>query len=181
MFTPTLHDLHTRLQTLEDTHAIQALKARYLRACDQKQPETVRQCFAREQVLIEADGFPACHDREAWVHMFTQLAVHNPHVIDMHHGHNMEIHFTGPDTAQAWWDLEFRQIHLQTRTVVTMSGTYHDHLVREQGQWVIQRMRFTRAALLMENVSPEGQVQVVAFGQPPATGFLAPPPGADTP
>ncbi len=59
-----LEQLQQRLQHLEDMQSIQALKARYLRACDQKQPNAMRECFAEHGAVIEADGFPAFTDRE---------------------------------------------------------------------------------------------------------------------
>ena len=65
-------DLQARLQRLEDLQAIQALKARYLRACDQKQPEIMRDCFVEHGAVIEADGFPTIEGRDGWVQTFTR-------------------------------------------------------------------------------------------------------------
>ncbi len=98
-----LEQLQQRLQHLEDIQSIQALKARYLRACDQKQPNAMRECFVEHGAVIEADGFPAFTDREEWVETFTRLAVANPSIQDMHHGHNPQISFTGADSAKGLW------------------------------------------------------------------------------
>ena len=59
-------DVLQRLQKLEDMQALQALKAQYLRACDQKQPELVRECFVEHGAVIEADGFPPIIGRAGW-------------------------------------------------------------------------------------------------------------------
>lgn len=53
-----LAQLQQRLRYLEDIQSITTLKARYLRACDQKQPNAMRECFVKYGAVIEADGFP---------------------------------------------------------------------------------------------------------------------------
>ena len=102
-----LAQLQQRLRHLEDIQSITTLKARYLRACHQKQPNAMRECFVKHGAVIEADGFPPFSDREEWVATFTRLAVANPSIQDMHHGHNPEIRFTGADSAKGLWDLDF--------------------------------------------------------------------------
>ena len=59
----TIAQLELRLQALEDINAIKELKARYLRACDRKQPDTMRDCFVEKGALIEAEVFPSFNDR----------------------------------------------------------------------------------------------------------------------
>ena len=44
--------IEERLQRLEDDRAIRDLKARYLRACDSKDPETVRDCLLPDGAVI---------------------------------------------------------------------------------------------------------------------------------
>ncbi len=109
----TVADLEQRLRALEDINAIRELKARYLRACDRKQPDTMRDCFIEKGAVIEADGFSSFNDREGWVKVFTELAVNNPNVMDTHHGQNPHIVLIGPDSASAVWDLQFTQINLK--------------------------------------------------------------------
>ena len=167
-----LNDLRQRLQRLEDLQAIQNLKAQYLRACDQKQPEIMRECFVAHGAVIEADGFPPIEGREGWVDTFTRLAVENPSIQDRHHGHNPQITLTGPDSATALWDLDFCQINVKERTIVQLSGQYTDSYERINGRWQIRSMRFQRSAFVMRQVGEDGVEKVLALGQPPATGFI---------
>lgn len=160
----SLNDLAQRLQALEDIHAITQLKARYLRACDRKLPGVMRDCFVPQGAVIEADGFPAFSEREAWVQVFTEFAVNNPAVLDMHHGHNPQITLTGADTAEGTWDLEFRQINVQTRVVTEITGEYHERYVRKNGRWWIQTLRFHRATLRVSEVGADGIARVLELG-----------------
>ncbi|MDR3415198.1 MAG: nuclear transport factor 2 family protein [Nevskia sp.] len=164
--------LEQRLRALEDIHAIQELKARYFRSCDRKQPDQMRDCFLPEGVVIEADGFPPFKDREGWVQLFTQLAVNNPNVMDMHHGQNPQITLTGPDTARGLWDLHFSQINVKERTVVEMAGEYRDEYLRRDGRWWIKSSVFRQTSFQMRKVDEQGRSTVLALGKPPTTPFI---------
>ena len=172
MIDAVLANLQQRLQRLEDIQAIQALKAQYLRACDRKQPDLMRECFIKNGAVIEADGFAPFTDREDWVQVFTKLAVENPSIQDMHHGHNPQISFRDADSAQALWDLDFCQINVKERTIVNLSGQYTDEYVRVGEGWRISSMRFQRASFVMRQVDADGFEKVMALGQPPANGFI---------
>ena len=167
-----LAQLQQRLRHLEDIQSITTLKARYLRACDQKQPNAMRECFVKYGAVIEADGFPPFSDREEWVATFTRLAVANPSIQDMHHGHNPEIRFTGADSAKGLWDLDFYQINVKERTIVNLCGQYSDEYERINGCWQIRSMRFARRSVVMRQVDAGGIERVLALGQPPAAGFI---------
>jgi hypothetical protein len=168
----SLAQLEQRLRALEDINAIKELKARYLRACDRKQPDVMRQCFIEKGAVIEAENFPSFNDREGWVQVFTELAVNNPNIMDMHHGQNPQISFTGPDTATGLWDLNFCQVNIKERTVVNMAGEYRDEYVRVGGRWVIGAQRFHQTSFQMRVVSESGEEKVLALGKPPAAGFI---------
>ncbi|WP_182287038.1 nuclear transport factor 2 family protein [Comamonas testosteroni] len=167
-----LEQLQQRLRHLEDIQSIQALKARYLRACDQKQPNAMRECFVEHGAVIEADGFPAFTDREEWVETFSRLAIANPSIQDMHHGHNPQISFMGADSAKGLWDLEFCQVNVKERTIVNLSGQYSDEYERINGYWQIRSMRFARGSFVMRQVDAGGIERVIALGKPPAAGFI---------
>lgn len=167
-----LEQIEMRLKRLEDMQAIQELKARYLRACDHKQPDVMRECFVEHGAVIEADGFPSFTDREDWVETFTKLAVANPSIQDMHHGHNPQIRFTSDNCATGLWDLDFCQINVKERTIVHLSGQYTDEYERVAGRWQIRSMRFARGSFVMRQVDAQGVEKVIALGQPPATGFI---------
>jgi hypothetical protein len=168
----TVDELEQRLRALEDINAIRELKARYLRACDRKQPDVMRDCFVEKGAVIEADGFPSFTDREGWVQVFTELAVNNPYIMDTHHGQNPQIVLTGPDAASAVWDLQFTQINLKERTIVNLAGEYRDRYLRSGGRWWISEQKFRQTSFLMRQVGDEGQETVLALGKPPADGFI---------
>ena len=165
-------DVLQRLQKLEDMQALQALKAQYLRACDQKQPELVRECFVERGAVIEADGCPPIIGRDGWVETFTRLAVENPSIQDRHHAHNPQILFADADSAIVLWDLDFCQVNVKERTIVNLSGQYTDECVRIAGRWQIKSMRFQRNSFVMRQVAEDGSEKVLALGQPPAAGFI---------
>lgn len=167
-----LAQIQQRLQRLEDLQAIQELKAQYLRACDRKQPEVMRKCFVEHGAVIEADGFPAFTGRDGWVETFTKLAVENPAIQDMHHGHNPHISFMAADLASGLWDLEFCQVNVKERTIVNLSGQYFDEYERVNGRWQIRSMRFQRSSFLMRQIDADGAEKVLALGEPPASGFI---------
>jgi hypothetical protein len=164
--------LERRLQALEDLNAIKDLKARYLRACDRKQPDQMRECFVAQGARIEADGFPAFNDREGWVQLFTELAVSNPNIMDMHHGQNPQIVLTGPDSASGVWDLHFSQVNVKERTVVNMAGEYRDEYLRQDGRWLIKSSKFRQTSFQMRKVAEDGSETVLALGKPPTAGFI---------
>ena len=168
----TVADLEQRLRALEDINAIRELKARYLRACDRKQPDVMRDCFIEKGAVIEAEGFPSFTDREGWVQVFTELSVNNPNIMDTHHGQNPQIVLIGPDSASAVWDLQFTQINLKERTVVNLAGEYRDQYLRSGGRWWISSQKFRQTSFLMRTVGEDGQEKVVALGKPPAAGFI---------
>ena len=168
----TVADLEQRLRALEDITAIRELKARYLRACDRKQPDVMRDCFIEKGAVIEAEGFPSFTDREGWVQVFTELSVNNPNIMDTHHGQNPHIVLIGPDSASAVWDLQFTQINLKERTVVNLAGEYRDQYLRRGGRWWISSQKFRQTSFLMRTVAEDGQEKIVALGKPPAAGFI---------
>ena len=67
--------LEARVQQLEDIAAITALKSRYLRACDLKQPDVVRDCFAEGKVEIDYEGFPLFDDRDAFAKIYETMKI----------------------------------------------------------------------------------------------------------
>ncbi|MBL0022872.1 MAG: nuclear transport factor 2 family protein [Sphingomonadales bacterium] len=65
--------IEERLQRLEDDRAIRDLKARYLRACDSKDPESVRDCLLPTGAVIAYDGFPPFDNRDDFVAIYSQM------------------------------------------------------------------------------------------------------------
>jgi hypothetical protein len=159
--------LAARVQQLEDDRAIRDLKARYLRACDLKDPEGVRDTLLPDGAVIAYEGFPAFDNRDAFVAIYAAMGC-QPTIYDMHHGANGIIDFDGADRATGRWSLHFHNINLVTRTLTQMGVEYDDVYVRAEGRWWIAETRTRRTSCLVESVDDAGRVTVVAMGEPPA-------------
>lgn len=157
-----LEALEKRLQALEDREAIRALKAAYLNACDLKQPEAVRDCFAEGEVLIDYGHIGVFRDRDAFVKVFEEMGCHD-HVLDMHHGANPQIDITGEDTATGNWALHYQNIDANTHVLTQLVAYYDDAYRRTRQGWQIVSTRVRFLATRM--VGPDGAVKYV--GQAP--------------
>ena len=141
MNTPSLEQIAGRLQRLEDIEAIRQLKARYLNACDQQDPEAVRACFAEGEVIIDMSYFGRCENRDEFVDgIFVPRGCHD-HVLDMHHCANPEIEIIDAENATGVWSLNYRNINTQDQTVTMLSALYHDEYRKVDGQWKVSRSR----------------------------------------
>lgn len=155
--------IEERLQRLEDDRAIRDLKARYLRACDLKQPEVVRDCLLPEAEIRFA-GFPPFDNREDFVAVYERFGC-VPGVFDMHHAANGTIAFPEPDRATGQWSLTFHTINLATRTITQFGIEYDDIYVRRDGRWWIARSESRRKSVLVQAVDAAGSMTVVALGE----------------
>ncbi len=132
--------LRARLERLEDSDAIRALKARYFAACDGKDPAVMRACFVDGDVAIDY-GVIGCFDRaDALVAVFTQMACH-PHMVEMHHGVNPRIEITGTDTARGEWGLHYQLINTRDSTLTQLGARYEDAYRRTAQGWKISATR----------------------------------------
>ncbi|MBM4214190.1 MAG: nuclear transport factor 2 family protein [Gammaproteobacteria bacterium] len=158
--------LEDRLQKLEDDRAIRDLKARYLRACDMKDPETVRDTLLPDKAVIAYDGFPAFDNRDDFVAIYAQMGC-VPGVFDIHHGANGIISFASPERAMGKWSLYFHNINLNLNTVTQMGVEYDDVYVKRDGRWWIAETRTKRTSCLIHSVE-NGELKLVVMGDPPA-------------
>ncbi len=132
--------LEQRLQRLEDHEAIRQLKARYLNACDQQDPEAAKNCFADGEIVIDMGHLGVLRHRDEFGALFAAAGCH-PYVLDMHHGGNPEISFIDNDHARALWSLDYRNINTRERTVTFLAVIYHDEYRRIEGRWKITASR----------------------------------------
>ncbi len=160
--------LEERLLRLEDDRAIRDLKARYLRACDAKDPATVRDCLLPDGAVIAYDGFPAFADREAFVAIYAEMGC-APGIFDIHHGANGVITFDGDSRATGQWSLLFHNINLASRTLTQMGVEYDDVYVKQSGRWWVAETRSRRLSCLIHSVDAEGRPAVTVMGEAPAT------------
>lgn len=162
----TIEDLAARLSALEDKEAIRLLKARYLRACDLKQVDVVRNCFLPSKVRIAYQGFPEFTDRDAFVSTFEAMAC-KPGVFDIHHATNWEIVLEDADRARGWWSLNFRTILTDPRVVTRLAVEYEDLYRRQDGRWWIEETVSRVTSVLSEQIEEGGSVKVLAAGALP--------------
>jgi len=155
--------IEERLQRLEDDRAIRDLKARYLRACDSKDPDGVRACLTPD-AAIRYDGFPPFDNREDFVAVYRKFGC-VPGVFDMHHAANGVIECDGQDHATGQWALTFHTINLAHRTVTQFGIEYDDVYVRQDGRWWIAESTSHRKSVLVQTVDEAGNLRVVALGE----------------
>ena len=160
--------IEERLQKLEDDRAIRDLKARYLRACDTKDPEAVRDCLLPQGAAIVYDGFPPFHNRDDFVAVYAQIGC-APGIFDIHHGANGIIRFENENRATGQWSLFFHNINLGGKTLTQMGVEYDDIYVKQDGRWWISETRSKRLSCLIHSVDDAGRPTVAVMGDPPAS------------
>lgn len=164
--TATLDDLAARLTRLEDIEAIRQLKARYLRSCDLKKVDDLRETFLPGPVRIEYQNFPLFTDREEFLEVYREMACQDG-VYDIHHATNAEIEVTGPDTATGKWSLNFRTILLASKAVTRLAVEYEDTYRKQDGRWWIETSRSWVTSMITEVIGEGGVPKVVAYGDAP--------------
>lgn len=155
--------LEERVQRLEDDRAIRDLKARYLRACDAKDPGAVADCLLPD-AHIDYAGFPVFDSRDEFVAVYRQLGC-VPGVFDIHHAANGVISFENPDRATGQWALTFHNINLAGRTVTQFGIEYDDRYVRQGGRWWIAETTSRKKSALIQTVDADGLVRVMSLGE----------------
>ncbi len=128
--------LEQRLSRLEAIEDIRQLKARYFHACDNKQPDVVRECFAVGKIDLRYGRIGNFDDREKMLAVFTELAC-QPHIVEMHHGQNPRIEVLDADNATGIWGLYYYMIDTRRQIVTQLAGFYDDAYSRSDGQWRI--------------------------------------------
>tara|TARA_R110001592_G_scaffold363396_2_gene687721 strand:+ start:146214 stop:146723 length:510 start_codon:yes stop_codon:yes gene_type:complete len=152
--------LEARLQQLEDIEAIKRLKARYLNACDQQDPEAVRACFLEGEVEIDMSSFGHCRNRDEFVDsIFIPMGCHD-FVLDMHHCSNPEIELIDSASARGLWGLNYRNINTRESTLTLLSAFYHDEYRKVEGAWYISRSRTEYRSVLSCKYEP-GSLEVL--------------------
>ncbi|WP_150291534.1 nuclear transport factor 2 family protein [Sphingobium estronivorans] len=162
----TLESLAARIAALEDINAIRQLKARYLRACDLKQVEDLRDTLAPQGLKLDYQNFPLFTDREAFIALFESMACQGG-VYDLHHAGNADIELTGPDEARGRWTLNFRTIILGLRSVTQLVVEYEDVYRRQDGRWWIAESVSRISSMLTEEIAEDGASRYLVWGEAP--------------
>lgn len=154
--------LEQRIYRLEAIEAIKQLKARYFQACDKKQPEVVRECFARGEIDLHYGRIGHFTEREQLVAVFSELACHE-HIVEMHHGQNPQISVLDKNSASAIWGLYYHLIDTRQQTVTQLAGFYDDAYVRVDREWKICRSSYEVESTQIFDLA-EGLARVVFAG-----------------
>ena len=133
-------NLEQRVAQLEALEAIRQLKHRYLNACDLKEVETIRDCFASGPVLIDYEAVGRFEDRDSFVDLYASLAC-QPQVRDSHHGANPEIELLDNDHARGRWALGYFNLDTETGMTRRLGVVYDDEYQRVGGVWKIVQTR----------------------------------------
>ncbi|MFD4431563.1 nuclear transport factor 2 family protein [Nocardia sp. NPDC058497] len=140
-------DASTHLARLAAIESITALKHRYFRACDAKDPEGFRDCFVAVGSALDY-GELGSMDADGMAAVFASIAlrqVDGKHaILDMHHGVHPDITVRADGTASGRWTLRFRQVNLIERTETVATGEYTDEYRVEDGRWKIATCTFQR-------------------------------------
>ncbi|SDS08570.1 nuclear transport factor 2 family protein [Pseudomonas oryzae] len=134
-------NLEARIARLEALEDIRRLKHRYLNACDLKEVEVIRDCFAAGEILIDYGPIGTFRERDSFVAVYRELAC-QPRVIDLHHGANPEIDLLGDDEAVGRWALCYCNLDAETGATRKLGGFYQDRYRRVDGQWRIVATAF---------------------------------------
>lgn len=135
-------DLEARVARLEAIEAIRNLKARYWYACDRKDVEGVRDCFADGPVVIDYDG-PAgvLAHRDALYELFERTSC-KPNMVEIHHGGPGQIELLDDTHARAVWGLVYQLTDTATKLQSFAGGYYEDEYAFREGRWWITSARF---------------------------------------
>jgi len=158
--------LEQRVARLEAIEAIKCLKARYFHACDTKQPERVRDCFAPGPITLEYGRVGEFSDREQMLEVFTRLAC-SEHIVEMHHGQNPQITVHGDDEASGTWGLYYYLIDTQQQTATQLAGFYDDRYRRVDGEWLIVASRYQVSSTQVLDLSGEQLKAIFAGSEAP--------------
>jgi len=161
-------DIERRIARLEAIEAIKQLKYRYFHACDNKDVETVRACFAPGPIDLDYGRIGQFSDREQMLAVFSELAC-EPHIIEMHHGQNPQIEVVDDEHATAVWGLYYFLIDTRRDVVTQLAGFYEDAYHRSAGEWQIVKSHY-RVSSTQIMALAEGVAKVVFAGEAaPAT------------
>jgi SnoaL-like domain len=154
--------LEQRIARLEAIEAIKSLKYSYFRACDTKQPELVRECFAAGPIDLNYGRIGEFSDRESMLAVFTELACES-HIVEMHHGQNPQIDLQDDTHATGVWGLYYHMIDTKRQLVTQLAGFYDDAYQLHDGKWQIVKSHYDVTSTQIFDLS-EGLARAIFAG-----------------
>ncbi|AYF88000.1 nuclear transport factor 2 family protein [Pseudomonas sp. DY-1] len=141
-------NLEQRIARLEALEAVRLLKHRYLNACDLKDVETIRACFAEGPITIDYGPVGTFQERDSFVALYQSLAC-NERVIDLHHGANPELEHLVDDEVAGRWALYYFNVDAESGATRQLGGVYQDRYRRIDGQWKIVETVFRAHSMVV--------------------------------
>ena len=145
------------LQQLIDIEAIKQLKARYMRAVDTKDFDTLASTFAADARSTYSSGKYSFEGRDAIMKFLTD-SLGSTDIATLHHAHTPEIEVTSETTARGKWYLEdfvisgeVATLTTPTNTVLHGTGIYSDEYRKIDGEWKISLTGYER---IFEDLQP---------------------------
>jgi uncharacterized protein (TIGR02246 family) len=132
-------------RALADVEAIRRVKARYLRAVDDKDWDRLIDVFSDDARLEATRGVT-----EGGSAIAARLRANLDGLVTVHRVHQDEIDVTG-DEALAVFAMDDIVIHpspTEARVGIHGHGRYHDRFIRTAGGWRLAEMRLERLAVL---------------------------------
>lgn len=153
------------LQQLSDLEEIKLVKHRYFRGIDTADMALLEPLFTEdvEVEYIGGDYRVALQGRDNMI-VFLANSFHSG-AQAMHHGHMPEITFTGPDSAEAIWQLEDIFIDHEKQEHTYGSAIYRDVMLREGGAWKISRTVYDRVMEVVQPLTPGARYTVRRLAQ----------------
>lgn len=161
--------LEARIARLEAIEAIRELKSLYLAACDAKDPEAMRACFADGTIHIDYGAVGTFDNADDLKAIYTQMACHE-HMVEMHHGSNPRIELVDTEHAHGRWALSYQLINTEMNTLTQLGGEYLDEYRLTTDGWKIVSTVFTVSSTLAVQLEESGMKQIFAGRQMPMPG-----------
>lgn len=158
-----LAQLERRIARLEALEEIRNLKARYWYACDRKDVEAVRACFADGVVSIDYDGPAGVLEHRDQLRALFEATSCKPEMVEIHHGGAPILELVDETHARGVWGLVYQLTNTDTRMVSHAGGYYEDEYERIDGEWKIRRARFRVCSSVLTGFK-DGAMRVLHAG-----------------
>lgn len=154
--------IEERIARLEAIEAIKQLKYRYFHACDTKNVEAIRDCFASGPIDLQYGRIGSFDDREKMLEVFSELACQE-HIVEMHHGQNPQIQVLDAQSATGLWGLYYFLVDTRRKVTTQLAGFYEDTYRLHEGAWQITGSHYSVTSTQIFELS-EGLARVVFAG-----------------
>ena len=138
------------MHDLQEIHAIERLKYRYLRCLDQKRWDELATCFTEDATCAYGDGKYSYQGRDAIIE-FLRTAMGAPSFLSSHRVSHPEIDLTSPTTATGIWALDDVVIETQAQITIRGAAFYYDEYVKQGGTWRLRSTGYKRTFEEMES------------------------------